>query len=181
MSRDELQRQSLEAALGDAGIARAALDDVAGWAASAGPSPKDPLGAEVWAFDADLSQILLVRHPWRGWVPPGGQVEPGETPREAARRELREETGLDADLLPRPAAVSVRSYHPDKPATLGLSYAAIADPAARLVAEPGQPAAWMKLDHSWDSWFPDDLVRMRQHARWLAGLAPSERLTHMRD
>jgi 8-oxo-dGTP diphosphatase len=181
MNRDELQRQSLAAALGDVGAARVEYDDVAGWVASAGASPEDPLGAEVWVFDADLSRVLLVHHPWRGWVPPGGQVEPGETPREAARRELCEETGVDVDLFARPAAVSVRSYHPDKPATLGLSYAAIADPAAPLMAEPGQPAAWMSLDHSWESWFPDDLLRMRQHAQWLAGFPTTERPTRLRD
>ncbi|MER6913563.1 NUDIX domain-containing protein [Streptomyces sp. NPDC000594] len=31
----------------------------------------------------------------------GGRVEPGETPREGARRELFEETGVAADPLPR--------------------------------------------------------------------------------
>ncbi|MEV6849588.1 NUDIX hydrolase [Actinoplanes sp. NPDC051411] len=175
MGRDELQRQSLEAALGDAGIARAEFDDVAGWVASAGISPEDPLAAEAWVFDADLSQVLLVRHPWRGWVPPGGKVEPGESPREAVHRELCEETGLDAELLAQPAAVTVRSYHPGKAATLGLSYAAIADPAAPLVPEPGQPAAWMNLDQPWEGWFPDDRSRMRRHAQWLAGLSTSER------
>ena len=181
MSRDELQRQSLEAALGDVATARAGCDDVAGWVASVGASPEDPLGAEVWVFDATLSQVLLVHHPWRGWVPPGGQVEPGETPREAARRELCEETGVDVELLARPAAVSVRSYHPDKPVTLALSYAAIADPAAPLLAEPGQPAAWVDLAGERESWFPDDLPRMRRHAQWLAGPAASEGPARRRD
>ncbi|GAA2565234.1 hypothetical protein GCM10010435_42420 [Winogradskya consettensis] len=173
MSCEERYRQSLEAALGDAGAARVEFDDVAGWAASAGAGPENPLGAEVWVFDADLSRVLLVRNPWRGWVPPGGKVELGETPREAARREVREETGQDVDLHALPAAVAVRSYHPAHPATLGLSYVAIADPAAPLTAEPGQPVAWMSLDHAWESCFPDDLFRMRGHARWLAGFSDS--------
>jgi 8-oxo-dGTP diphosphatase len=182
VSRDELQRQSLEAALGDVALARVEFDDVAGWLAAAGASPVDPLGAEVWAFDPDLSQVLLVLNPWRGWVPPGGKVEPGEMPREAARRELFEETGLEAELLARPAAVSVRSYHPDHPAaTLGLSYAAIVDPAAPLVAEPGQPVAWMNLDHQWESCFSDDPSRIRRHAQWLRGLARSQWRTRVRD
>ncbi|MFJ8133324.1 NUDIX domain-containing protein [Streptomyces hydrogenans] len=37
-----------------------------------------------------------------------GRVEPGETPREAAGRELLEETGLRADLLREPALAAVR-------------------------------------------------------------------------
>jgi 8-oxo-dGTP diphosphatase len=182
VSRDELQRQTLEAALGDVTIARVEFDDVAGWLAATGASPVDPLGAEVWAFDPDLSRVLLVLNPWRGWVPPGGKVEPGETPREAARRELLEETGLEAELLARPAAVSVRSYHPNHPAaTLGLSYAAIVDPAAPLMAEPGQPVAWTNLDRQWESCFPDDPTRIRRHAQWLRDIDRSQRRTEVRD
>ncbi|WP_255191566.1 NUDIX hydrolase [Natronobeatus ordinarius] len=44
-------------------------------------------------------RIALVRNDWTdGWFLPGGAVEPGETPAGAARREVREETGLEATL-----------------------------------------------------------------------------------
>jgi 8-oxo-dGTP diphosphatase len=138
----ELLQRSMSAAAEDLRMARVEFDDASGWLEAARVMPREPLAAEVWVFDAGLCRVLLVRHRWRGWVPPGGKVEPGEIPRAAARRELFEETGLDVRLLARPAVGSVRSYHPDWPATLGLSYVAIADSGLPLKPEHGQPAAW---------------------------------------
>ncbi|MGW1029022.1 NUDIX domain-containing protein [Streptomyces sp. NPDC002577] len=163
-----VDERAVEAAVIDAEQAIAEFDGAVRWLAAARQGPMEPLAAEVWVFDKDLAQVVLVKHRWRGWVPPGGKVEAGETPREGAARELFEETGLQAELLPEPAAVAVRSYHPDWPVTLGLSYAAVVDAAAPFVPEAEQPVIWKRLDEDWESYFPDDLFRIRQCAAWLA-------------
>ena len=43
--------------------------------------------------------LLLFHHKHQKWLPPGGHLERGETPPEAARREVLEETGLEIEFL----------------------------------------------------------------------------------
>jgi 8-oxo-dGTP diphosphatase len=48
----------------------------------------------------EMDRILLVDHKKAElWLPPGGHVDPGEDPKEAVRREAKEELGINAEFL----------------------------------------------------------------------------------
>ncbi|HEX9198837.1 MAG TPA: NUDIX domain-containing protein [Acidobacteriaceae bacterium] len=60
--------------------------------------------ARVMVFDP-AGRVLLIRcvvmranGQFAFWLTPGGEIEAGETPLEAARRELREEVGLEVEV-----------------------------------------------------------------------------------
>ncbi|MBD1381539.1 NUDIX hydrolase [Metabacillus arenae] len=44
------------------------------------------------------NEILLIKGPRRGWEMPGGQVEEGESLKNAAIRETKEESGIDIEI-----------------------------------------------------------------------------------
>lgn len=79
-----------------------------------GPSPVDPDGppdsvaeqletmagiASVYVFYTDeRREAVLVYNPRGGWEPPGGRIEPDQSPEETVRVEAREETGIEIEL-----------------------------------------------------------------------------------
>lgn len=96
MIRSPFEQRPLDAAVADAAAATLEFDRARAWLRAALAGVVEPLGAEVWVLDPALEQIVLGRHPVRGMVPSGGEVEPGESPRDGAARELAEEAGLRA-------------------------------------------------------------------------------------
>jgi A/G-specific adenine glycosylase len=78
-----------------------------------GPLPhRDVAAALVWRE----GRLLISRRPPEGllgglWEFPGGKVEPDETPEAAARRELREEAGIEVEVLARADTVEHAYSH----------------------------------------------------------------------
>ena len=76
----------------------------------------------VWHRD----RVLFVRHSYRkGYFLPGGNARRRETLRDAARRELREEVGIDAEpdaLLPvyTTAWIRLYEYYPCRPPAIRI-------------------------------------------------------------
>ena len=64
-------------------------------AAGTFPVPRIPASAGALIFDSHRRLLILKPNYKKGWTIPGGQVEEGESPWEACRRETREECGLE--------------------------------------------------------------------------------------
>ena len=64
-----------------------------------GHAPLLMVGAATLIVDADNRLLMMKRSDSGCWGPPGGAVEPGEVVETAARREVREETGLELGEL----------------------------------------------------------------------------------
>ena len=95
----------------------------------------------VSIFCRNEGAILLVQHKRLGkWLPVGGEGEAGETPLEAARRELHEETGLEGTF---PVGLGVDGTppgligyeeHPAGSKGLHMNFAFVADVPTRALS-----------------------------------------------
>ena len=99
----------------------------------------------VSIFARHQGRVLLIRHKRLGtWLPVGGEIEAGETPLEAAARELTEETGLTgtfptvSDLDGSPPGLIGYEEHPAGSKGTHLNFAFVADVPSRSVVSNGE-------------------------------------------
>lgn len=81
-------------------------------------------------------------------VAPGGKIEPGESPAEAAVRELHEETALDANIATLEAVARVFFRFPDAPlADMDCTVFITRDFAGMAAASDELAPAWYPVGH----------------------------------
>ena len=108
----------------------------------------------------DRTVLLLFHRKLQMWLPPGGHIEQHELPDAAALREVEEETGVRARLLPeragvvagpqrlaRPEGVQLEQIGPDHQ-HIDLIYFAVplAETAIRLNPREGTGGGWYAVD-----------------------------------
>ncbi|MET0980188.1 MAG: NUDIX hydrolase [Candidatus Saccharimonadales bacterium] len=105
------------------------------------------------------NQVLVLRrhdddiHRPGGWDLPGGQVDPGEDPREAAIREAKEETGLHISDL-RPVHVVSRTLNDNQVIKTVFTTSNYTGDASLSFEHTG--LKWIPIDELANTSLPDD-------------------------
>lgn len=102
-------------------------------------------------------RVLVIEHRrLKTWLPIGGELEAGESPLEAARRELREETGIEGAFRPLagaldgvPTGLIGYEEHPAGSKGLHMNFVFVAEVAAGVEVTPNDEfGAWRWIDRA---------------------------------
>lgn len=122
----------------------------------AAPMPRPAVGAVVLDDEGRLLVVLRSNPPAAGrWSLPGGSVEPGEGLRDAVRREVGEETGLDVTVGELVGFVEVRD---DQHHYVILDFEAQVLGGELRAGDDADDAAWMTRSELDAAGATDDLL-----------------------
>jgi 8-oxo-dGTP diphosphatase len=128
------------------------------------PRPAVTVDLAAFAFFGTGLRVLLIRRkndPFAGrWALPGGFVEIDEPIEVAARRELREETGLNVTGPVTFIGVYGDPGRDPRGRTISLAHAAVVRdvPADLAGADDAAEASWVDLEHGRDLAFDHDAI-----------------------
>nr|WP_218126671.1 NUDIX domain-containing protein [Glycomyces sambucus] len=114
-------------------------------------TPTYTLGSVVLVMDEDRTRLLMLKQPpGKRWSLPAGLLNRREQPVEGARRELAEETGIEAD----PAELA-----PARPNAVVHTNGRWVDNVFRLVRDPETTEVIVDGHEVWDAgWHPVDAL-----------------------
>ncbi len=123
----------------------------------------------------DGRHLLVVWHPNGHYGFPKGHVEPGETPEQAAIREVREETGLNAEIIRYVGRFSRPSHEDDGEFVHKDVEMFLMRVTGKANNEPMEQVKWLDFDIALKSpWHDAELTFLRQHVSALVNVAAHE-------
>ncbi|MDD4541790.1 MAG: NUDIX domain-containing protein [Eubacteriales bacterium] len=105
-------------------------------------------GAIVFREIDNELRVLLVQHSASHWSFPKGHVECGETDCETAIREVKEETGIDIEIISDFSRASTYSPYPGAQKTVTFFIGEYLGGSLRPQLEEVQRVAWLKPEDS---------------------------------
>jgi 8-oxo-dGTP diphosphatase len=131
----------------------------------AGLDPAVPLTAALVVLWCGHECLMVFNRFRQAWELPGGMIDPGESPREAAVRELAEESGQHADDLDFAGVAMIRIAPDDRLEYLAIYRGQVESPQPFVPNEEMSDSVWWNPRETLTDLFPIDAA--------LATLCPS--------
>lgn len=121
-----------------------------------GLDPSVPLTASLVVLWCGQECLMVFNRYRRAWELPGGMLDPGESPQEAAVRELAEESGQGADTLGLAGVAMIRVAPDDRLEYLAIYRGRIESPQAFMPNDEMSDGVWWKPGEPLTDLFPID-------------------------